>query len=202
MTATVPPPYTILLDARRAGATTGHLLDALAYSAAANAAEFRVTSTWDSLLWEANDRVFGAAATAAMHEADTYDLDLWDGVTYDDLPTSATARVLASALHAVCKMCDRTDEDGTPIAELLSERGADDHEISVTPALPDDTERGDLVLFAQKGDQTVLTPPAGQPIMRFMQQVTALTKAHPEHTVTWTISHPATGEVLHAYELS
>lgn len=203
MTATIPPPYTILLDARRAGATTTHLLDALAYSAAANAAEFRATATWDTLIQEATDRVYRVASYRAAEGAEIHGIDLDTGITYDELPAPVAVNVITSAFVAACNMCDRTDENGTPIAELLSENAADeDHEIGVTPALPDDTERGDLIEFVQKNGKTLLTPPAGSPVFRFIQQVSKLADAHRDHSVTWTITHPATGKVLKTYRVT
>lgn len=201
MLATIPPPYDMLLTARRASATTSHMLDALAFSAAANAAE-TTNSDWDHLHSQAIDRVLGTAAYAAMEETAPLDLDIWDGLTYDDLPEAVVPRVLSAALHAACRFCNRTNEHATPIAELLSETGAEDQQISVTPHLSDDTKRGDLVEFVQKNSRTLFTPPHPAPIFAFMQQVNELAAEHPEHTVTWTFTHPATGEVLNAYDLS
>ncbi|MEV4472898.1 hypothetical protein [Nonomuraea sp. NPDC049504] len=121
MIATIPAPYNVLLGARRAGATTTHQLDALAWSAAANAAESRVNDTWDDLLQEATDRVYCVAHYRAVEGADTLGIDLDTGVTYDELPAPVTANVITSAFVAACNMCDRTDEHDKPIAELLSE---------------------------------------------------------------------------------
>ncbi|NRQ31237.1 hypothetical protein HII36_05220 [Nonomuraea sp. NN258] len=201
MTATIPPPYTMLLDSQRAGATTSHMLDALVFSAAANATEFS-SGNWDHLLERAHDRVFGAAATAAMDETAPLGVDIWDGVTYDDLPDVAVAGVLTSALYVACRFCDHTDERGTPLAELLSDGGAADQRVTVTPALPDDTERVDLIEFVQKEGRTLLVPSAGAQIFRVMHQIKKLAADHPGHTVSWAFMHPATGEVLSAYDLS
>jgi enhancing lycopene biosynthesis protein 2 len=112
----------MLLAARRVSATTTHMLDALAFSAAANAAEFSIDN-WGHLLECAIDRVFGAAANAAMDATAPLGLDIWDGVTYDDLPDAAVPEVLTYALRAASRFCDRTDERGTPIVELLTTNG-------------------------------------------------------------------------------
>ncbi|MEU7891783.1 hypothetical protein AB0B45_02835 [Nonomuraea sp. NPDC049152] len=107
MTATIPPPWQVHAAAHAAGASTSHVLDALAFTAANYAAERRPLAQWDDLLQGATERTMGAAAAVTAEEAEEFGYDIEDGFTYDDLDGVSARRVTAHALVAATLWADK-----------------------------------------------------------------------------------------------
>lgn len=99
-TATIPALWDVAIDARCAGATTSHTLDAIAWTAAAHATNHHPDRTWDDLLTEATSHTMGAAAAIVQEEADTFGYDPDDGFTYDDLPDVPAGHAIYHAIAA------------------------------------------------------------------------------------------------------
>ncbi|TMR92807.1 hypothetical protein [Nonomuraea basaltis] len=99
-TTTLPGPIQIRNAAHEAGATTTHALDAIAFAAAARAADY-VTKDWEARLQRATELVWDLALARTVQDAERYGYDLDNGFTYDDIPKVFAAHL---TMHAAVRM--------------------------------------------------------------------------------------------------
>ncbi|WP_433426189.1 hypothetical protein ACQP1V_42930 (plasmid) [Microtetraspora malaysiensis] len=113
MTATAATTIPTVCDARdaarKASATTTHVLDAIAWTAASNAAHY-VTKDWEFRLQRATELVRNIALARIVKDAEYHGFDLDDGFTYDELPEIFAAQVTLFAAAGVMDWLNRLDQ--------------------------------------------------------------------------------------------
>ncbi|MGI5281753.1 hypothetical protein ACQEVF_59430 [Nonomuraea polychroma] len=105
---TVPTPYDIRNAAHDKGATTTHTLDAIAFAAAAHAAD-HVTKDWGVRLQRATELVWDFAMVRIVQDAEEYGYDLDNGFTFDDAPKIFAAHLTLRAAVRMTSWLDNLD---------------------------------------------------------------------------------------------
>ncbi|WP_433355472.1 hypothetical protein ACQP25_16820 [Microtetraspora malaysiensis] len=106
---TIPAVWDIREAAHEAGATTTHVLDAIAWTAARHAADF-VTKDWEFRLQRAAENVRNQAHGRIIHHAEDHSFDLDNGFTFDELPEVFAAHATLFAMLAAADWRNKLDQ--------------------------------------------------------------------------------------------